>query len=186
MTSIDYRAVLADLADKRAAIDQIIGGVRRLVGDDDGSQPAAPIAAIARGGGHDEIHAPKSVGRGSVKKSPKTAAQAGTRTKSPARPGGRLSLAPEQMGRIRDQYESGKSVVGIAKGAGIGPGMVYYHASVRGWKRPKGAMKPERARERVTDVLSLGRGDRLCAHCGARTTKDPCNVCGNPARKTPA
>jgi hypothetical protein len=175
VTTIDYGAVIADLAERRAAIDQILEGVKRLTA---GAAERAPTSAHAPR----QLVAAKEVRPRKLRKAGKRGAKVATR---PATSSARRST-DKQLALARAIAEK-KGLSAAVAATGIKYQTLWFRAKREGWKvapSPKGvpARKPALGGRSGANPPQPQR----CDHCQLVTSKDPCPSCGMPLTRAAA
>lgn len=161
VNAIDWPAMIAQLEQQRAALDQeradvdaVLEIVRRRAG------PAVTVAAL-----QEAARVPRN-GKKATKQDKISAAQIAT---------------------MRAMWEKGSPGMAIAKAAKVSDATVYARAKAGGWKRPKSgvAVSPAAAAPVKTPAGEQLAGSVKCTNpdCGVMTDRDPCQRCGVKLRR---
>jgi len=168
VTHIEWGSMLAGLEQQRTGLEQELADVDAVI--QIARQRSAPRVAIADLTKPRATNGRKIRGQKIAKPAPKAA------------PSGKLS--PDQVVRMSELYEAGKSVDEIATRFKVTTAAVYYYASSRKWKRPNpgAAAKPAAAAptERMAEKLA---GRVRCTSCDLWTDYDPCENCGKKLKR---
>lgn len=160
----NHGAVIADLEERRAAIDQILEGYKRLAAGTAPTAAAEPAAAVRRIQGGNGRASRVAPGRASRPKPPQSA------DAETAKSSGRRTYDDADFDRARKVAES-EGLPAAARKTGIPYGTLYTHSQQGKWKLPaKGAKKP------VKKGL-------VCSKCFQSVTKSPTPCCSAPARE---
>jgi hypothetical protein len=178
---VDYGAVIADLAERRAAIDQILEGVKRLTA---GAAERAPTSAHAPR----QLVAAKEVRPRKLRRAGKRGAKVATRLAASSAPKADRAGRPtdKQLALARAIAEK-KGLSAAVAATGIKYQTLWFRAKREGWKvapSPKGvpARKPALSGRSGANPPQPQR----CDHCQLVTSKDPCPACGKPLTRAAA